>query len=217
MRRMVVELYGKRLGAVIGMTVSEDVKSLELLHFLKFDRREIAAVGRVSFKEAASRVAGLFDPEDHTRVQLLEREDAGSFVVLVGWRPRRGSLLAEHIESGGGYMVSPFEFSDGRFRITFLGNQKQIQGFLKRAGTLGLSFRVDSVMDASFSPDSPLGCLTEKQRKVVVSAFRLGYYDLPRKLDSDDLAGKLGLVNSTVVEHIRKAERRMLAEMLGER
>jgi DNA-directed RNA polymerase subunit H (RpoH/RPB5) len=217
MRRMVVELYGKRLGEVMGMTISDKVRSLELIHFLKFDRREVAAVGRVSLKEAGSELTSLFNPEGRAKVQLLEQEEGDTFVVLVGWKPGRGSLLSEHIEKGGGYMVSPFEFSDGRFRITFLGNQKQVQEFLRRADALGLSCRVDSVMDASFSPDSPLGCLTEKQRKVIVSAFKLGYYDLPRKLDSDDLAEELGLVNSTVVEHIRKAERRMLAEMLGER
>lgn len=186
-------------------------------HFLKFDRREITAVGRVGFKEAGSKLEGLFDSGDHAKVQLLGREEGRFFVILVSWRPKRGSLLSDHFATGDGYVVNPFEFSDGRFKATFLGNQRQIQEFLGRVDAHGLSYRVVSVIDASFSPDSPLSCLTEKQRKVLVSAFRLGYYDLPRKLDSDQLAHELNLVNSTVVEHIRKAERRMLAEMLGER
>lgn len=216
MRRMILEVYGKDLGSVMGKTVSEKVNSLELLHFLKFDRKEIAAVGRVGFKGANSNPKGVFDASDHVRVQLLGRDEGGFSEILIKWRPKRGSLLSDHIERGDGYIVSPFGFHEGRFKIAFLGNQKQIQKFLGRIEEHRLSYRVVSVMDASFSPDSPLGSLTEKQRNVLVSAYRLGYYDVPRKLDSDQLANKLNLVNSTVVEHIRKAEKRMLAEMLGE-
>ncbi len=124
--------------------------------------------------------------------------------------------MSDHIGTGEGYVISPFGFRDGRFKITFLGSQNQIRKFLGQVEDHGLSYKVVSVLDASFSPDSPLGRLTERQRSVLVSAFRLGYYDLPRKLNSDQLASKLDLVNSTVVEHIRKAERRMLAEMLGD-
>jgi predicted DNA binding protein len=125
-------------------------------------------------------------------------------------------MFYNHIGTGEGYVISPLGFRENKFRLTFLGSQRQIRLFLGKLEERGLAFRVSSVMDASFSPDAPLGVLTEKQRNVIVSAFKVGYYDLPRKLDSDQLADRLNLANSTVVEHIRKAERRMLAEMLGE-
>jgi len=213
---MVLELEEDEQGSVLGESLSEGVESLDLLHFLKFDRKEIAAVGRVGFRVSRRKPDNLFELPSRSIVQPLESEDERYRGILVRWRPRRGSMLYEHIGAGEGYIVSPLGFRDGRFKITFLGSQKQIRMFLGKIEERGLPFKVSSVMDASFSPDSPLGCLTEKQRNVIVSAFRLGYYDLPRKLDSDDLADHLNLVNSTVVEHIRKAERKMLAEMLGE-
>lgn len=216
MRRMTVEVYGEEPGKVAGWAISGRVRFLELLHFLKFDRKEIVGVGRADFNVAKSKPRGIFDPRGRGRAQVLGRDEEGFCEVLVRWRPKRGSLLADHIETGQGYVIVPFEFSGGRYKITLLGNQRQIQRFLAQVEEHGLSYKVASVMNASFSPDSPLGCLTERQRLVLVSAFKLGYYDIPRKLDTDRLADKLNLVNSTVVEHIRKAERRMLAQMLGE-
>lgn len=211
-----MELYGKELSKITEQTLLGKVRLLELLHFLKFDRKEIAAVCRVSFKDADSKVEDLLDVSHLAKVQLLEREEGGSYMILVRWRPKPGSLISNHIEKGGGYMVSPFEFRNGKFKITFLGKQKQIQNFLERLEERGISYRVVSATDASFLPDSPLNCLTDKQRNVLISAFKLGYYDLPRKINSDQLANQLNIVNSTLIEHIRKAERRMLAEMLKE-
>lgn len=188
---------------------------MELLQFLKFDRRAIAAVGFVSFKDTNLKTRDFVGKSGRTEVQLLRPTEGGSAMIFIKWRPKQGSLLSEHIETGRGYIIGPFAFRDGRFRITLLGNQKQIQEFLERAEERDLSYKVVSAMDARFWSDSPLGSLTERQRDVLISAFKLGYYDIPRKLDSDELANRLNLANSTVVEHIRKAERRMLAEIVG--
>jgi predicted DNA binding protein len=49
----------------------------------------------------------------------------------------------------------------------------------------------------------------------LIAAFKQGYYDLPRKINSEQLAKKLDLVSSTLVEHLRKAERRLLTGMIA--
>jgi predicted DNA binding protein len=217
MRRVVLELYGKKLDSMVEQTPLRKVESLELLHFLKFDEEEIAAVGRVSFQEADSKIEDLTDISNAIRVELLEEEEeGGAWMILIRWRPKRGSLISSQIKTGGGYMVDPFEFRNGRLKITFVGNQKQTLELIRRVGEHGLSCKVVSAMDAKFSQVSPLVYLTEKQRSILTSAFKLGYYDIPRRLNSDQLAEHLSLTNSTVVEHIRKAERRMLVGMLGE-
>jgi predicted DNA binding protein len=79
-----------------------------------------------------------------------------------------------------------------------------------------IQHRIVSVTDAKVALHSPLDCLTEKQRNVLVTAFECGYYDLPRKTSSKELAKKLNLKSPTLVEHRRKAERRVLAELLRE-
>jgi predicted DNA binding protein len=58
--------------------------------------------------------------------------------------------------------------------------------------------------------------LTEKQREVLISAHKLGYYDIPRRINSDQLAEHLDIANSTLVEHLRKAEQRLLVHILAQ-
>ena len=79
---------------------------------------------------------------------------------------------------------------------------------------MGISFNIISLADARFSPDSPLSSLTDIQTKVLKSAFDLGYYDLPKRITSDELAKKLNMRISTFVLHRIKAERRLLAKIL---
>jgi len=55
-----------------------------------------------------------------------------------------------------------------------------------------------------------------KQQDAIVLAFRLGYFDTPRKVSVGELAQKLGLASSTLAVHLRRAERRLLAEILNE-
>ena len=42
----------------------------------------------------------------------------------------------------------------------------------------------------------------------------MGYYDIPRKITSEKIAKKLGLGDATVVEHLRKAEQRLMKQII---
>ncbi len=46
--------------------------------------------------------------------------------------------------------------------------------------------------------------------------YKLGYFDVPKKINPDELAAHLHLTGSTVVEHLSKAEHRLLAGILNE-
>ncbi|NLB76916.1 MAG: helix-turn-helix domain-containing protein [Crenarchaeota archaeon] len=85
---------------------------------------------------------------------------------------------------------------------------------MEKIDAISIHYRVVLLADANFSPISPLSQLTEKQQEVLLTAYKLGYYDIPRKITSDELANKLKLVNSTVVEHLRKGEQRILKQII---
>ncbi|MCO6042050.1 helix-turn-helix domain-containing protein [Thermococcus alcaliphilus] len=57
--------------------------------------------------------------------------------------------------------------------------------------------------------------LTEKQLKTLLVAYKSGYFDNPRRITLRELAQILGLSPSTVKEHLRKAERKILEELIG--
>lgn len=55
------------------------------------------------------------------------------------------------------------------------------------------------------SPD-----LTEYEFQILKEAYEAGYFEWPKRTNLDNLAKKLGLSKTTVLEHIRKAERKIL-------
>lgn len=111
--------------------------------------------------------------------------------------------------------------SSSAFSKTFLprsrvraDSEQQIKAFLEGIDAVGVHYRILLLSDLNFSPISPLNRLTEKQRDVLITAYRMGYYDVPRRGNSQDIAKKLGLVDSTVVEHLRKAEQRLIRHII---
>jgi len=217
MRRLVIELHEKEFARLKDDTPFENVRTLEIIHVLRWNREELAAICKVSF-EGQHPSSKRLRPGGGTRglahVQVLERAEDGSFTIFLRSRPKHRAFWLKLIK-GGGYLFTPFEVSEGRFRLNFLGSQKQVESFLNGAERNRLRYRIISLAPAEFSPDSPLNRLTQKQRDVLISAFKLGYFDVPRTINSEQLAARLNLGSSTVVEHVRKAERRLLVEMLG--
>lgn len=109
--------------------------------------------------------------------------------------------------------VPPFELTPTVWKKTFIGSEIQIKRILKKAERFGLKFRIAWAGDAKFSPESVTSSLTERQRKTLAVAYQKGYYDVPRRIQSERLADFLGLSKSTVSEHLRKAERSILDQL----
>jgi len=60
------------------------------------------------------------------------------------------------------------------------------------------------------------GTLSDRQGEVVELALDAGYFEWPRETDSEMLAEKLGIAHSTFLEHLRKAEKKLLVEALDD-
>jgi len=213
MRRLVLESTTEDLGRLLSAESSlGKIDLFEVVSFLREEPEEVAMICRVKFKAGADRLEELL-PDDTTIAQLLEEEKGGAHIYFLRRKYGRAGQSSKMLETGG-YLTLPFEIRDGRIRAAFLGNAKEVRQFRKVIDKTGVRYKVISLGDARFSPNAPLAHLTEKQRRVLVSAFNLGYYDLPKRISSKELGRRLGMRSSTVVVHRIKAERRLLAEVL---
>lgn len=213
MRRLIIEAPVSELAGFLGDWITDVIESFEILHLLKKDQMEFAAICKVTFKDArakykdALRGSGL-------AAQLLDKEKDGACVLFLKGRlkiPNKGQdLLAI-----GGYLSS-FGLKEGILKLDFLGSVREVKNLLKFFSASKINYKVNVLRDAEFSPDSLLSRLTDKQRKVLVTAFNLGYYDIPRRVNSDELGQRLNIKNPTVVMHRRKAERKLLTIILNE-
>ena len=61
--------------------------------------------------------------------------------------------------------------------------------------------------------DSILAGLTDKQLEILCTAYLLGYFEQPAKIGADELARRAGLSRSTLTEHLREAESKVMANL----
>jgi len=214
MRRLILEVSEKELiKAGIELPPVMIIKSLELLYFLRQNAEEFAAISRVEFKNSSTKIEDLLAGGLLVDAQVIEREKNGAYIAFIRSGPSLTSVL-NYIGMEGGYLFPPLGIGEGKVKFSFLGSEQQIKQFIETINAIGIRYRVVLLADADFSPVSVLNQLTQKQREVLVAAYKMGYYDIPRKITSEQLAKNLKLVDSTVVEHLRKAEQRLITHIL---
>lgn len=220
MRRLVLEIPHLDLAKSGGKALLQHVKSIEVLHFLRHDSGGFAAISKIELADERTRIhdaiRAIRDAPGHgAEIHLLERSGERTYTCFM-----KGTLrhipIPIGLNSTGAYITTPFELKDGDLRLTALGSAKELKDLARKIERSGIRCRVVSLTDAKFPPESPLGRLTEKQRKVLTTAYNLGYYDRPRRINSQQLAKRLDLAGSTLVVHRQKAERRLLKAILSQ-
>ena len=107
----------------------------------------------------------------------------------------------------------PYIITEDSIVLSVIGEQKSISFFIEYIEKLGTIIQKSFVKPIYFGSNL-LSCLTEKQRDTILAAKKYGYYEYPRKINSENLAEKLGISTPTVIEHLRKAEIRILDQIL---
>ena len=105
------------------------------------------------------------------------------------------------------------EFYDDGFTLTYADQQERISNELAELQAEGIEVTLRKLQDYRVQ-ETPLDCLTDRQQEVLEVAFENGYYDVPRQASTTELAAELGLDDSTVSEHLQRAERNLLAAVL---
>jgi hypothetical protein len=216
MHRMILSFSREDLARVQGEKLSQNIESFLVLHILRQDSKEITMIAKVILKDPSLTPDFFHEPADH--VQLLERNRDGACTYFVRTKlvsGSRGDILFGGILKRG-YVMQPFEIQDGVVKMTFLGTSREIRRLLQRIESEGLRYKILSLEDARFSPNSPISRLTSKQKRVLITAYHTGYYDLPKKISARGLAEKLGMQHSTFSIHRIKAERRLIETVLAE-
>ena len=85
---------------------------------------------------------------------------------------------------------------------------------INRTPKAGIELLALRKQDPHFFPQGVFGELTELQRDAVLAAFREGYYEYPRKTSVKKLARKRQAPRTTFLEHLRKAESKIMPSVL---
>lgn len=192
------------------------IESFRVIHLFRFDARAYAGICRVKFQDPDVRPARMVGHIGISKAEHLAQLADGAYLVNIEGRPTAG--WARLAALTGGSMYPAFQFTPDSWRITVLGTSTQLRGFLAELQRFKMRYKFLSIEDADLcdhSPKSPMEALTPRQREALVAAFQSGYYDIPKRADSAAVAKMLGLGKSTTIEHLRKAEKRLLVGMIG--
>lgn len=114
------------------------------------------------------------------------------------------------LTSGGLIVVPPVEYDpDGTVVFSMFGPDDEIQDAIEDF-SVPIDVSIEEVGSLTSTAATIDATLTDRQREVAETAVRLGYYDIPRSASQEDIAVELDCAPSTIAEHLRKVEVRML-------
>jgi hypothetical protein len=217
MRRITMEFdYQKAWKWIFGSN-SEKVEVLEALRCFKCDTQGLAVICRIRLKDRKITIQDLLMGKGLlTNIELLYREKDGSLVVFIEGR----SCVPEppkDIKPPKMLMARPPDFLDvDRMKVEMIGKEDEIKKLVHYANKWGdNSFKILGLTSIDAKGESLLSKLTTRQRQMLLTAYALGYYDVPRRISSDDLSRHLNVDKSTIVEHLRKAERKLIGSIIA--
>jgi predicted DNA binding protein len=154
--------------------------------------------------------------EDRTDVHDYEAVDLGGggyhVFVQAEWTAR-GNVLLDVAHDNALIIDTPLEFTDEGLRATLVGTHGNLRNAL---GSMpdGIDFSVDNAGPYIPGNEDLLSPLTDRQLEVFETAVEEGYYDVPRRATHKDIADNLDCAPSTVDEHLRKAESRVVSGLI---
>ena len=147
------------------------------------------------------------DPGRTTCVVRLGAESAVQQLISYGAALRRIALDSDAATLAV-TVTLPYETGVREYVETVTGTLTGVELSAKRY--LSVDWQSERRGGAAVDSD-----LTDRQRETLRMAFYAGYFDWPRNASADAVAEELDIVQSTFSQHLRTAERKLLAELFS--
>jgi predicted DNA binding protein len=159
--------------------------------------------------------------EMHEAAEGFGELGTGTTLVLrCPTRPGNSVMLA--VEEHGGVFLPPIVVQGGwdtfRMFLPEKADLRRLMASLEALGTveiLGKARTAKSLVEEQFMlpAGTLLGSLTRRQSEAILVALRHGYYNVPRTASMKDVAARAGRPRTTMEEHVRKGESKVLAAL----
>ena len=191
---------------IVKVTETTDVR---LLQCIPSGKRQVSALARLyipgnpDLSEISKKIKRL------PYVRSVKTASLGGntylFMVKTINCPCRSTTLAEH------NLVEVSMRDDGLMRwVLLLDSHKSLRKLLKILEDSGLEYEIEKIQHRMENI-----ILTQRQREVLELAYRLGYYDIPRRITLEELSEILDISPRAVSEILRRAEKKILERIIG--
>ncbi len=215
MRKVIIELSPNEMAREVQDSVMEGIEEIEMLELLQLDlaHGEKMGVVRIRFQPGGS-VPSLSKLGFMEVINVIEEKEGEAIVLVKARAPPGFKEIVQDFDAGLVLVwTAPMKVTRDRIVYSFIGDENSIRKVIAFLRVIGETVKI-SLQEASFNGEDILSSLTDKQKEMLKEAKRIGYYDYPRAASATDLAKSVGRSRSTVVEHLRKAEIRLLNRVL---
>ena len=215
MRQVTIEIELSEAAREERRSTFEHIESYEVLEVLKMDYEQALFVDLIECvtKEGVS----IHDLPAIGNMEVLSviRSEGNRHTCLVkGHEEGEAAENYSVLDLDLIYTTPSFQSVD-RVVLSFIGEQGNLLKFVAmlKEGDVGKIVNM-TFKRAAYQRKDLLSVLTDRQRAVMVAAYRYGYYDLPKGISSVRLSERVALSKPTLLEHLRKAERRIFREIM---
>ena len=157
-------------------------------------------------------------------IKLLERI-SGAVLLRVEGRwfekerdldPRRVKELEffRAMERSSYYGLGMPVISGNAIKFSIVTEAGKIKKLLEGLEQFNIPHKVDKVGKLEGRSENLLGGLTLQQSRILRLAHTMGYYEIPRRTNTEELAKILGMDKATVGEHLRRAEKHVFDKLI---
>jgi predicted DNA binding protein len=214
MRKIIIEFTPDNRLMDLQGNFLDKMESLELVELLRLDFEKGVKLGLVNINVKEGFVLEDVELPPHVEfVNVLKSEGNRYTCILKVKVPKEFKKMMKQFKMDL-IWTTPSLISQEKFIISCIGEEKDLKKFIELAKQLGNINNI-SFKKAVYQEHDIMSCLTQKQREIVIAAKKSGYYDMPRKISSKELSKKIGVSTATLLEHLRKAEVRLMENILG--
>ncbi len=201
LKEIVIEISHGQLEK-IGLDYIDGSKDMIILDGLKISKEVCVNVWKIPKTANIERAKKRLGITELSKIHQTKKQN----IFLVKKRPSKLTLL---LEKNNLYYEFPIEINKEGARITIRGESDDLNIFFSELDKTGLEYNVKQARDYMTQSDI-LSSLTEKQRNALILALKEGYFKTPRKTDAHALAKKLGIRHTTFLQHLRRAQEKIL-------
>jgi len=215
MRKVIIEIEPYEATKKSQRPMFTQISSYEVLEVLKMDQLKGLYVDLIECHLRENVSIDELDAIGNMEILSVVKSEGNKHVCLVlGREAEQDADLFKEWELNLIY-TAPSLISEDRIIVSFISSQKDMIKFVEL-----VKAHIGKVVNMTFKKSAYekkdlLTILTDKQREVMIAAYRHGYYDIPTRIGSERLSQKMNISKPTLLEHLRKAERRIMTEILA--
>lgn len=123
--------------------------------------------------------------------------------------------LFDMFAHGSLIVIPPAKYNtDGTFTGTVIGSATELQAAIERV-PFGIGATIERIGGPDVSQTAVTARLSDRQHEAIVAGIEMGYYSIPRQATHADVAAAMDSAPSTVSEHLRKAEAKIITGLFS--